>query len=206
MPARRQLVARPALAPADPRGRLLAATFDYVVDHGVGDLSLRRLAAAIGSSHRMLIYHFGSKDGLLVELVGAVEARQRQVMAELGGELEGELADPTDLVRRMWAGLADPALWPLERLFFELYGRALQGDPAVAPFLDGIVESWLEPATELGRRMGLRRAEARDQARLGLAVIRGLLLDLLATGDRAGVDRALDRYLGLLAPVVPRSR
>ncbi len=208
----------------DAKARLLAATVDYVIDHGVADLSLRRLADAIGTSHRMLIYHFGSKDGLVLEVVQAVEARQRQVMADLGGGLDAGLdgglhdgldagpagprpglaADPAELVRRLWAGLADPGMWPLERLFFELYGRALQGDPAVAPFLDDIVESWLGPAAALGERLGLAPEVARDEARLGLAVTRGLLLDLLATGDRVGVDRALERYLGGLAVVPDR--
>jgi hypothetical protein len=39
----------------------------------------------------------------------------------------------------------------------------------------------------------LRRAEAR----LTLAVTRGLLLDLLATGDLAAVNAAMDRYIAL---------
>ncbi len=149
----------------------------------------------------MLIYHFGSKDGLLVEVVRTVEARQRQALADLGAT---SVDRPDQLVRRVWTRLADPAMWPLERLFFELYGQALHGHPALAPLLDGIVESWLEPATELGRQMGLSGREARDQARLGLAVTRGLLLDLLATGDRRGVDRAMNRYVASL-PSVPAS-
>jgi AcrR family transcriptional regulator len=187
--------ASPAPVISAAKARLLDATIDYVCEHGVADLTLRRLADALGTSHRMLIYHFGSKDGLLLEVVHTVEARQRQALSDLGAM---SIDHPDQLVRRLWARLADPAMWPLERLFFELYGQALQGHPVVAPLLDGIVESWLGPATELGLQMGLTRREARDQARLGLAVTRGLLLDLLATGDRRGVDRAMNRYLASL--------
>ena len=193
---------RPSRPPRRPghsaaRALLLDAVIAHLGQHGLGDLSLRQLAQAVGTSHRMLIYHFGSKEGLLIAVVQEVEARQRAAL--VGFDLAS--ADrPEDLVRGLWARLADPALWPLERLFFELYGQALGGHPAFAPFLDGIVDSWIEPAAELGRRLGLAPAQARDEARLGLAVTRGLLLDLLATGDREGVDRAMDRYIAGLSP------
>lgn len=176
---------------SESRQRLLDATVDHVARHGIGDLSLRGLAAAIGTSHRMLSYHFGSKQGLLVAVVQAVEQRQRDALADL--DLDPELT-PEQVMRRMWERLADPALWPHERLFFELYGQALQGREHTTPLLDGIVESWLEPAAALCRRQGLDERTARAQARLSLAVTRGLLLDLLATGDRAAVDDAVERF------------
>lgn len=176
---------------SESRQRLLDATVDHVARHGIGDLSLRGLAAAIGTSHRMLSYHFGSKQGLLVAVVQAVEQRQRDALADL--DLDPELT-PEQVMRRMWERLADPALWPHERLFFELYGQALQGREHTTPLLDGIVESWLEPAAALYRRQGLDERTARAQARLSLAVTRGLLLDLLATGDRAAVDDAVERF------------
>src|SRR5262245_62078955 len=81
----RQHVARPERTEG-PRQRLLDAAIDHVAAHGIGDLSLRELAAAIGTSHRMLIYHFGSKEGLLVAIVDEVEARQRQLFAAFAAE------------------------------------------------------------------------------------------------------------------------
>jgi AcrR family transcriptional regulator len=177
-----------------PRERLLAAAVDYAVAHGLGDLTLREIAAAIGTSHRMLIYHFGSKDGFLTAVVRAVEEGQRRLLAGLASDPG---VDPSEAARRFWAGLADPGLWPQERLFFELYARALQGRPGTDGFLDGIVESWVAAITELGVERGIPREHARVDARLGVAVARGLLLDLLATGDRAAVDEALERYLQL---------
>ena len=177
--------------------RLLDATIDYVARHGLGDLSLRQLAAAIGTSHRMLIYHFGSKDELLVEVVRAVEQRERDVLTGEGTRA-GAGADLSEgeLLRRSWKRLSNPRFWAQERLFFELYGQALQDRGHTAALRDDIVESWLQPvAAELTRRRGLARADARAEARLLLAVVRGLLLDLLATGDRAGVNRAMERFI-----------
>ena len=182
---------------AGARERLLAAAMDHVAQHGVGDLSLRSLAAALGTSHRMLIYHFGSREGLLIEVIRAVEARQRAALAQMLLDPE---ASPADTMRRMWQRVADPALWPNERLFFELYAQALQGSPHALPLLDGIVDLWVDPLTRIAVAQGRPEAEARAEARLGLAVVRGLLLDLLATGDRAGVDAAMERYIEALAP------
>ncbi len=166
----------------EARARLLDAAVTYVSDHGMGDLSLRALARALGTSHRMLIYHFGSKEELLVEVIKAVEERQREALAALDHDGSRSQAE---LTRAMWRRFTDPSLAANERLFFEVYGQALQGRPHTAHLLDGIVDSWIEPAV------------ARIDARLAVAVTRGLLLDLLATGDRAAVDAAMERFIAL---------
>lgn len=184
------------MADDDIRGRLLEAAIDYVTAHGMTDLSLRRLATELGTSHRMLHHHFGSKDALWVAIVNEVERRQRAAM----GALVADAAMPLDdVLRAWWRHISDPALWPNERLFFEMYGQALQGRPPASQLLDGIVETWLGPATEHLAARGMEPDEARALARLGLAVTRGLLLDLLATGDRDGVDAAWERWISLTA-------
>lgn len=176
------------------RARLVDAAADYVAEHGIADLTLRRLGAAIGVSHRMLIHHFGSKEQLLVDVVRTSERRQRDLLAELGSK--AGLA-PADAARRLWRGLTDPALAGQERLFFELCGQALQGRPEAVPVLEGLVTDWLDPLVAAEVAAGADPAGARNRARLGLATVRGLLLDLLATGDRAGVDAAMEEFLRL---------
>ena len=183
--------------PAGPRERLLAGAMEYVSRHGVGEISLRGLAAALGTSHRMLLYHFGSREALLIEVIRTVEEQQRMALAAILRE-EAD-APPAEIMRRMWARVADPALWPNERLFFEVYAQALQGSPHALPLLDGIVDAWVEPLAALVAP-GRPAEEARAEARLGVAVVRGLLLDLLATGDRAAVDAAMERYIAAIAP------
>jgi AcrR family transcriptional regulator len=185
----------------EPKQRLLAETVKYLAAHGAADISLRRLAAALGTSHRMLLYHFGSKAGLLVEVVRLIEQRQREMFGEL--DLDAG-ASPYDTALLFWNRLADPAMWPYIRLFFEMYGRALQGDPDAAPLLDGIVDQWLALLTVWNQRNGVPAETARANARLGVAVVRGLLLDLLATGDRDGVDHAMEQYIALSAGAVGR--
>jgi AcrR family transcriptional regulator len=176
------------------RQRLLSAAIDHVAHNGLTDLSLRRLAAELGTSHRMLSHYFGSKDGLWVAIVHEVERRQIAVMDELTSDPSTPFEDE---MRTWWRHISDPSLWPNERLFFEIYGQALHGRPPTSDLLDGIVESWLEPASARIEARGVHPEDARAFARLGLAVVRGLLLDLLATGDREGVDEAMERWIAL---------
>jgi AcrR family transcriptional regulator len=175
-----------------PREKLLEGAIDYVAHNGITDLSLRQLASALGTSHRMLIHHFGSKEGLWVAIVHEVEARQRTILAELV-PTAGVPVD--EAMRAWWRHISDPSLWPNERLFYELYGQAIQGRPHTVEMLDGIIDDWLEPAAEINMALGLSRAEAVAHARLGIAVTRGLLLDLVATRDVEGVDAAMEAFI-----------
>lgn len=177
-----------------PRQKLLEAAIAHVNEHGLGDLSLRALADELHTSHRMLIFHFGSKEQLWSELVHTVERRQRDQLAAL-------VPDPSQPTREAlwawWKHISDPALWPSERLFFELYGQALQGRPHASVFLDGIVDDWVEPIAQANVAAGVPEAIAHAHARLGVAVTRGLLLDLLATADVDRVDEAMGAFIDL---------
>jgi AcrR family transcriptional regulator len=173
------------------RERLLAEVISYLAAHGTANVSLRGLASAIGTSHRMLIYHFGSKEGLLVEVVRAIEARQREVLSQL-------IESDVDAGMDFWRQVSHRRLHPFARLFFEVYGQALQHRSWAEPLLDGVVDDWIAPVASALTARGVAPQDASAEARLGIAVARGLLLDLLATGDRRAVDAAArcyyDRY------------
>ena len=184
----------------DTRERLLAAAVEYAAEHGLADLSLRTLAAALGTSHRMLIFHFGSKEGLLVEVVRAVEAQQRALLAELRADPD---LDPLAQTQALWEHLTSPALWPYERLFFEVYAQGLLGKEPARRLLDDAIDAWLPPVVDLLTAQGVPPDEASAEARLALAVTRGLLLDLLATGDLDAVNAAMGRFTELYLQARP---
>lgn len=168
----------------DARAQLLHRILVEVSANGLADRSLRDLAAAIGSSHRMLHYHFGSRAGLVASIVGAVEAAQRDLLTELSRTI----ADPVELARALWHRTATRELMPFVRLFFECVG--LTGGK-------GLTEPWLTIAAEAGDRVGVAADE--DGLRLGVAVTRGLLIDVLASGDPAAATRSFERYLDMWA-------
>jgi AcrR family transcriptional regulator len=170
------------------RQALLDRCLAYLQEAGFSDASLREIAAGVGTSHRMLIYHFGTREQLLADVVGRIEAAQREALADLVAQED----DLVEINRRFWRRLSDPALAPAERLFFEIYSHALYGRSWTAQFRATVVSAWMQPLVELLVRAGYPEQEARQRARLGVAATRGLLMDLLLTGDRQDVDAAAD--------------
>jgi AcrR family transcriptional regulator len=173
------------------RDRLLDAAVRHLTQHGIGDQSLRQLAAELGTSHRMLIYHFGSKEGMLAEVVRTVELSQRAILDEL---LADDDLPPGEQGRRFWDRAIDPALG-YGPLFFELAGQAVRDRPHTEAFREGIVGMWLEPLTRMCLRAGSPPDVASAAARMVLATGRGLLFDLLASGDRAAVEEAKELFI-----------
>jgi AcrR family transcriptional regulator len=163
------------------RRELLDALVSTFATGGIGDRSLREVAEAVGTSHRMLLHHFGSREEMFVAIVDDVERRQRALLRELP-------AEPTEGFAAMWTDVRRPELRPFERLFFECYARGAQGERPYARMLPGAVDDWL---AEIGET---------PLARLGLAVIRGLLLDLVGTDDDAGVEAAAQAFVALIRP------
>jgi AcrR family transcriptional regulator len=120
-----------------PKEKLLAAVVEVALAGGIADKSLRSIAEAAGTSHRMLIHHFGSKEGLWVAIVGEVERRQRAILADM---VPAPDVPVDEAMRAWWRHISDPSLWPNERLFYELYGQAIQGRAHTAQMLDGIID------------------------------------------------------------------
>ncbi len=122
------------------------------------------------------------------------QKRQRDLLGQM-------LPDPTrpvgEAMRSWFKHISDPSLWPNERLFFELYGQALQRRPHTVAMLDGIVEDWLDPVAQINVSIGVPAPLAYAHARLGIAVTRGLLLDLLATRDVEAVDAAMEAFIAI---------
>lgn len=176
---------------AETKDRLLAATVQYLEHHGVADLSLRQLAEKVGTSHRLLIYHFGDKEGLMVAVVEEIERIQRRWLEQLW---ERDMT-PIELMRMSWQRTCDPKLDRQLRLFVEIYGHTVQGFAHTTPLLNTLIGAWMEPVSDLFKRMGMAPAQARIHARLHIATMRGLMLDLLTTGDLKAGQAAFDQYI-----------
>ena len=180
------------------RDELLARCVAWFAEHGVGDTSLRTLAANVGTSHRMLLYHFGSREGLLAAVVGSVEQAERDLLQRQLRDAD----DPYAAGLAFWAHVADAAA-TFAPLYFELAGHAMQGQPWAGGLRAWLTSGWAEALTDLWMRLGRPADEAAELARVNLAVVRGLLFDLALTGDRVAADegmRVLAAGLGLDSP------
>lgn len=160
-----------------------------LLKHGLGDGSLRAMAARLGTSHRMLIYHFGSGDAFwdaLLTRIRQVELESRLIETAFQGDIEA-------LVLAVWHRYSAPDYLPIMKLLFELYGRAIQDPARFEHFLHGVVASWLEPLEQVFLATEeIRRDQVSPLARLGLAALRGLFLDLITTHDYAGTTAAAE--------------
>jgi len=175
--------------PPDPRirARLLDQAADYVLSHGLGDVTLRPLARALKTNARMLVYHFGSREGLMREVLSCIREREdARIQAWLDAGKSGRTLP--QFLRWFWRRSATTRRKPAIRLLFELYALALRNPREYPGVLDDPLSYW----QKLTKRTGIPAKPNAVEATLLLAATRGLLLDFCATGDRARVERAIE--------------
>jgi AcrR family transcriptional regulator len=183
-------------ADARIRADLLVSIVDYVLEFGLADISLRPLGAALGVSPRTLLYHFGTKERLVIATLE--EANRRQVrLLEAWYERSAE-HDARTLLLRAWQWLAAPRHDRLLRLLFETSGYALRDRKRYAAFLRAASNDWIAPFARALEDRGFSHERAAALATVIVGVIRGLLFDVLATGDRARAERAFRSFINAI--------
>ena len=170
------------------RQGLLDACTDHALEHGLPD-RLGPLAAATDTSTRMLIYHFGTRDALLREILEAARRRQLDAFTALL-RVRPDEPYPTTL-SHAWSAMTGPSGLPYLRMFGRLHDTA--GEPHWPNFRRAATTDWLGPL-----EAGMSTLGRSELATVVLAVIRGLLQDLDATGDTARTDRAFEDFMATL--------
>ncbi len=168
---------------------LVQAAVRYLADRGIADLSLRPLAAATGTSARLLIYHFGSKERLVAEVLAALQGRLRDSFSEvLAARRAGQGEAP---IRTFWKWAISRRNFASLKLLYELQILAAQNPAGYARYLKRNSRDWIElvqtalPPEERSAAM----------ATLLVAVFDGLFLELMSTGDRKRTTAALDEFV-----------
>jgi AcrR family transcriptional regulator len=184
-------------APSARQSELLELAYRYALEHGLADLTLRPLAAAIGSSPRVLMFLFGSKDGLVRALLA--RARIDELALVDSARRAGPSDDLATAVRVTWKWLSAKEHVPLLTLWFEAYTRSLtEPDGPWAGFARQTVDDWLGVLATSQSPQRRRSPAGIAERSLALAVLRGGLLDLLATGDNKRVTAAVQRHIAHL--------
>ena len=161
----------------------------YLIKHGLTGLSLRPLAKALGCTPRVLLYHFGSKEKMVIEVLAQVRRSQRAAYGRI------EEASFTKGYLTVWKRMSAPDSEPLFRLFFEIYGIALRRPRLYKAFLQDTVQDWLQVMTDEFAGERQQRKQARAIATIVLAGLRGFMLDFCTTHDRKRVDEAVELWL-----------
>ncbi|TMM13000.1 MAG: TetR/AcrR family transcriptional regulator [Actinobacteria bacterium] len=197
--------AQPTRRPIGSRGgssargeELTELAYRHVLTHGLGGMSLRPLAKAVGSSPRVLLFLFGSKDDLVRALLARARADELEAIDAFR---RGDgAADLRTAAAQVWAWLSAPEHRNLLTLWVEAYARSLvePGGPW-ADFARQTVEDWLDLLASCQRRDRRRSARAEAERTMVLALLRGAMLDLLATGDLERTTRAVTSQLEVWA-------
>lgn len=176
---------------------LLDQVVGYLAHHGLADLSLRPLAAALDTSASRLAHHLGSKEQILAAALG----RATEIQEALGAQWLRRQPDMTISVwfRKWWRWLlASPDNVALARLGYEAVTLDATRTGLPAEVRADQIVLWTRRVEEVLRLQGASPAVARREAILAKAVFSGLVLDLLASGDRKRLTRSLEDYLAQL--------
>ncbi|MEU6770795.1 TetR/AcrR family transcriptional regulator [Streptomyces sp. NPDC046759] len=190
--------------PPDPAKRrdLLDRVRAYVLHNGLSDLSLRPLARELGTSDRMLLYYFGSKERLVAEALAVYERRPLRRSREL---LE-TLGSPTDapglrrFMEEVWRQFSDPDVRASLPLYLEIMSVSVLHPDRYGPVVHDIITEWTDLLTRVFRDLGMTRERAQTQAALLSGASFGLMITPLATGDWDRADKAFHALLDALEP------
>jgi len=176
---------------ATRKQELLDALIAYLVKHGLADLSLRPMAAEAGTSARLLIFHFGSKEQLLAEVLAEMHGRlQRSFGALLAAEPKPR---KVPLLRAFWDWATAGENYDYHRLLYQLQLLAAQNPKVYGRYLKQNSLTWLE----LIQPVLPKAQQTPGFATLYGAVFDGLFIELMSTGDRRRVNAALEEFIAL---------
>jgi AcrR family transcriptional regulator len=181
-----RLANRPA---SNRKEQLRDAALAYLVEHGLTGVSLRPMAAQLGTSARILIFHFKSKEGLMTEVMEELHARLQASFLKLS-ESPDRSVPP---LKRFW-------LWARDRKNF-VYLRLLYESQIVAARNGKQYGRHLKKSSTDWQRLVFQRlsesVRSQELATLCIAVFDGLFLELIVTGDRQRLTRAMDYFIAI---------
>ena len=188
------------------RSQLLDATVDWVIEHGLAALTLRPLAAALNTSDRMLVYHFGSKDALVDEVIDAINGRLLATLAlpeQAAAERPTVSAPfptlpPSVAVLAAWQRLSAPTAAPYLRFLAEVSALGVRDPARFATRARAILEPWVALVAPMVAVRGESDAERRALATAVVAALYTLAVDIALLGERTASDEAAGALARLL--------
>jgi len=173
------------------KAALIEKLTDYLVRRGIADLSLRPMAAAVGTSARLLIFHFGTKEHLLTDVLESMQDGLQRSLAELLS-LQHGAEDPAPL-RLFWDWALKDVNFAQLRVLYQLQVLAAQDQKSYGRYLKKNSAHWLETVQAM-----LKPAHRSPLlATLIVAVFDGLFIEVMSTGDRRRASAAIDEFISM---------
>ena len=169
----------------DKRAELLRKVVEHLAEHGIADLSLAPTAEKLGTSKRMLLYYFGSREALIAEAIAASRPDVSDLFRDVG--------DTGDLERaawELWEAITRGRQQRPIRILFQVLSLAPTQPDRYAELAADAVRAMVEPLVPVYRGLGFDGLEARSRASLLISGLRGLCLDRIVTGDEERIEAA----------------
>ncbi|MGV9803765.1 TetR/AcrR family transcriptional regulator [Mycobacterium sp. NPDC003449] len=182
------------------REKLVAQATEVLARTGVIDTSLRALAAEMGTSARMLVYYFGSKENLILAVMAGLQDQNVP---------EPKLYTTAEELRQWclddWHEITRGGQRARLRILEQVFGAACGQDSPYAAYTAETLAQLTRNAQLRMEAIGMPPATAETRARLALAAIQGLVIDFFTTGDHDRVDDTYRRLVDdvVLAPFEP---
>ena len=171
------------------RQKLLEKVFQYLLEYGIQDLSLRPLAASIGTNARMLIYHFGSKEQMIVDALVLAQKLQMQALAQTPPPQNDV---KTELIH-LWQWFSHDDFLPFAKLLFQIEAQAMSGNELYLSFAQETLVGW---AAFIQARFPNCDTTT---AHVIVNMVSGLLLDRVIHQDKAKVDESFEAFADLIS-------
>jgi AcrR family transcriptional regulator len=178
------------------RDQIAEAATDYVLQRGLIGLSLRPLAAELGTSDRMLLYHFESKDDLIAAVLRISNDRSVAAVRSLP-----PAGDPREAVLALWQALRAPGLSRCQRAYVEAAALGLFGREPYVGVLREANAVWSDAVADYLTASGAR-SDARRAVELLDAATMGFLLDLPLDSNDPAVDQAVEDLADAVSRIV----
>ena len=176
---------------------LLDASLRYLVEHGVANISLRPMAAALGTSPRILMFHFKSKEGLLQDVFSELNSRLQASLRTMASTGSNPLRVPP--LKRFWQWATSKGNFPYFRLLYESQIVALQNPKEYGRYLQKASGDWQAAAFDLMSPSLKNKA----MASLCIAVFDGLMLERMSGGDMPRLTESLDLFIAMATKASP---
>lgn len=180
------------------RDELAEGACDYVLERGLIGLSLRPLAAALGTSDRMLLYHFGTREALIAEVLRRSTDRSVAALQALSVE-----ADVAAGVQKLWQAHREGTMDRCQRVYAQAAAQGLLGHDELAAPVASANAAWLSALADFLRGCGAVAHRAERCARFVDAALMGLHLDVVVEPEpelQAVVDDVAAAALALGSP------
>jgi AcrR family transcriptional regulator len=155
---------------------------EFVLAEGLGDLGLRGLAHRLGTSGRMLLYYFVTKEQLVIDVLDRIEMRLGVLLAQ---HISGPPVSAGQFLAKVLELARDPEVAPFVRLWTEVIARGARGEPPYDRVAAKVVTSWLG---WIDSRLAPTGKEILGRTAALLSVVEGAtLLEMACPGSTAGM-------------------